>query len=148
MKMNKKVIMLSVSICILLLGLSMALRGLTRLGLSGLSGGLSLSEQSLKNWKVADVASDGKTQKVEISLSYDGYENFAVKKGIPVTLIIDAEEDYITGCNNRVISQDFNFDKTLTAGKNEITFLPEEQGTYIYTCWMYMLKNKIYVYED
>ena len=145
---KKEILQKILAAFILLLGLSMALRGLTGLGFSGLSGGLSLSEESLKNWKVADVASDGKTQKVEISLSYDGYENFAVKKGIPVTLIIDAEEDYITGCNNRVISQDFNFDKTLTAGKNEITFFPEEQGTYIYTCWMYMLKNKIYVYED
>ena len=133
---------------ILLLGLSMGLRGLTGLGLTDFSSGLTSTEQTLKNWKVAEIASDGKSQKVEISLSYDGYENFAVKKGIPVTLIIDAEEDYITGCNNRVITQDFNFDKTLTAGKNEITFFPEKKGTYIYTCWMYMLKNKIYVYED
>ena len=39
-----------------------------------------------------------------VSARRDGYEDFAVQEGIPVTLIINAEEDYITGCNNRVIS--------------------------------------------
>ena len=75
-------------------------------------------------------------------------QDFAVQEGIPVTLIINAEEDYITGCNNRVISNDFAFDVTLEPGQNEVRFLPDKNGTFIYSCWMYMLKNKIYVYED
>ncbi|MCR5289500.1 MAG: sulfite exporter TauE/SafE family protein [Treponema sp.] len=128
---------------ILLLGLSMALRGLTGLGFT-----VNASKRSLQNWKVAELSADRTMQTIEIPLSYDGYENFAVKKGTPVRLIINAEEDYITGCNNRIISKDFGFDKTLIPGQNEITFLPEKKGTYIYSCWMYMLKNKIYVYED
>lgn len=131
------------AVFILLLGGAMALRGLTGLGFVA-----SSSKNSLKNWKVAEVAYDGKSQKIEISLSYDGYENFVVKKGIPVTFVINADEDFITGCNNRIISKDFGFDTTLTVGKNEISFVPEKKGIYIYSCWMYMLKNKIYVYED
>ncbi|MCR5402073.1 MAG: sulfite exporter TauE/SafE family protein [Treponema sp.] len=140
---KKEILQKILATFILLLGLSMGLRGLTGLGFTGFS-----AKPSLNNWKVAELSADGKSQNVEISLSYDGYENFAVKKGIPVTMIINAEEDFITGCNNRIISKDFAFDKTLTAGKNEITFLPQKKGTYVYTCWMYMLKNKIYVYED
>lgn len=128
---------------VILLGFAMTLRGLTGLGFVSQS-----SAHQLKNWKVAEISEDGKSQKIEIQLSYDGYENFAVKKGIPVEFVINAEEDYITGCNNRVISRDFNFDTTLTAGRNKINFLPQKKGTYIYSCWMYMLKNKIYVYED
>lgn len=144
---KKEILQKILSAFILLLAFSMLLRGLTGLGLKGLSGGQAVKNLP-KNWKVAELSSDGKSQKVEINLSYDGYENFAVKKGIPVTFIINAEEDFITGCNNRVISNDFGFDKTLQPGKNEIDFLPEKKGTYIYSCWMYMLKNKINVYEE
>lgn len=144
---KKEILQKILSAFILLLAFSMLLRGLTGLGLKGFSGGQSVKNPA-KNWKLAELSSDGKSQKVEINLSYDGYENFAVKKGIPVTFIINAEEDFITGCNNRVISNDFGFDKTLQPGKNEIDFLPEKKGTYIYSCWMYMLKNKINVYEE
>ena len=129
---------------ILLMGFAMLIRGLTGLGINTAGSASS----NLKQWKTAQINSEKTEQKIEINLSYDGYEDFAVQEGIPVTLIINAEEDYITGCNNRVISNDFGFDVTLEPGKNEIRFLPQENGTYIYSCWMYMLKNKIYVYED
>ena len=128
---------------ILLMGFAMFLRGLTGLGIN-----TDTSDSKLKNWKTAQINSEKTEQKIEINLSYNGYEDFAVQEGIPVTLIINAEEDYITGCNNRVISNDFGFDVTLEPGKNEVRFLPDKNGTFIYSCWMYMLKNKIYVYED
>ena len=128
---------------ILLMGLAMFLRGLTGLGINTGS-----TDSNLKKWKTAQINSEKTEQKIEINISYDGYEDFAVQKGIPVTLIINAEEDYITGCNNRVISNDFGFDVTLEPGQNEVRFLPDKNGTFIYSCWMYMLKNKIYVYEE
>ncbi len=128
---------------ILLMGFAMFLRGLTGLGIN-----TDTSDSKLKNWKTAQINSEKTEQKIEINLSYNGYEDFAVQEGIPVTLIINAEEDYITGCNNRVISNDFGFDVTLEPGQNEVRFLPDKNGTFIYSCWMYMLKNKIYVYED
>ncbi|BDC94229.1 sulfite exporter TauE/SafE family protein [Treponema bryantii] len=131
------------AVFILLMGLAMFLRGLTGLGINTGS-----TDSNLKKWKTAQINSEKTEQKIEINLSYDGYEDFAVQEGIPVTLIINAEEDYITGCNNRVISNDFDFDVTLVPGKNEICFLPDKNGTFIYSCWMYMLKNKIYVYEE
>lgn len=128
---------------ILLMGVAMFLRGLTGLGVyTGTSG------SNLKSWKTAQINSEHTEQRIEINLSYDGYEDFAVQKGIPVIFVINAEKDFITGCNNRIISKDFGFDVTLEPGKNEIRFLPEKKGTFIYSCWMYMLKNKIYIYED
>lgn len=128
---------------ILLMGAAMFLRGLTGLGIN-----TGFTDSKLNKWKTAQINSEKKEQRIEINLSYDGYEDFAVQKGIPVVFVINAEEDFITGCNNRIISKDFAFDVSLKPGKNEIRFLPEKKGTFIYSCWMYMLKNKIYVYED
>ena len=34
-------------------------------------------------------------------------------------------------------------DKKLDVGTNEIEFTPQEEGEYIYSCWMNMIKNKI-----
>ena len=130
---------------ILLLGIAMLLRGLTGLGVTAAGANSPLTKMK---WKVAEINSEESEQRMEINLSYEGYEDFAVKRGIPVVLVINAEEDFITGCNNRIISRDFAFGLTLMPGKNEIRFLPEKKGTYIYSCWMYMLKNKIYVYEE
>nr|MCR4735684.1 sulfite exporter TauE/SafE family protein [Treponema sp.] len=141
---GKKVVLQKIlAAFILLMGFAMFLRGLTGLGIN-----TDTSDSKHKNWKTAQINSEKTEQKIEINLSYNGYEDFAVKEGIPVTLIINAEEDYITGCNNRVISNDFGFDVTLEPGKNEVRFLPDKNGTFLYSCWMYMLKNKIYVYED
>lgn len=141
---GKKVLLQKIlAALILLMGLAMFLRGLTGLGINTGS-----TDSNLKKWKTAQINSEKTEQKIEINLSYDGYEDFAVQEGIPVTLIINAEEDYITGCNNRVISNDFDFDVALVPGKNEICFLPDKNGTFIYSCWMYMLKNKIHVYEE
>lgn len=128
---------------ILLLSFSIIGRSFSALGFRA-----NIAESVAKDYKVAQISPDEQSQKIEINLSYSGYENIAVKKGIPVTLVINAQDEFITGCNNIVLSKDFGFEKQLVEGKNEINFLPDKKGIYIYNCWMYMLKNKIYVYEE
>ena len=39
-------------------------------------------------------------------------------------------------------------DKKLDVGTNEIEFTPQEEGEYIYSCWMNMIKNKIKVIDN
>ena len=39
-------------------------------------------------------------------------------------------------------------DKKLDVGTNEIEFTPQEEGEYIYSCWMNMIKNTIKVIDD
>lgn len=74
----------------------MFMRGLTGLGVTAAGANSSLTKMK---WKVAEINSEESEQRIEINLSYEGYEDFAVKRGIPVVLVINAEEDFITGCN-------------------------------------------------
>lgn len=55
---------------------------------------------------------------------------------------------FLTGCNNEIIIKDFKIDKKLDVGTNEIEFTPQEEGEYIYSCWMNMIKNKIKVIDN
>lgn len=87
-------------------------------------------------------------QVVTIELSYDSYGDIVVQKGIPVKLIIQTDQDYLTGCNNEVVLRDFNIRQQLSVGENVIEFTPEHAGTYTYTCWMSMIKNYIQVIDD
>ena len=148
---KKELVQKIMSILIILLSLSMCGRGLSALSIRWDGTGNTAGTQEngggadLSGYIVAEA--EGDSQTAVTTLTYSSYGDIAVKKGIPVTLTINAEKQYITGCNNEVISSDFDFDMVLQEGENVITFLPEETGTYTYTCWMHMIKNKIYVYE-
>ena len=54
---------------------------------------------------------------------------------------------YLTGCNNKIIMQDFNIEKNLVEGDNIIEFTPTKTGIFTYTCWMNMIKNNIKVVD-
>ena len=90
---------------------------------------------------------DGETgvQTVRFELDFDAYADISVERGIPVQMIIHAEENKLTGCNNEVVSVDFGFDMTLRPGDNIIEFTPTETGEYVYTCWMNMIRAHIRV---
>lgn len=128
------------AVFVILLALSMLFRGLSALGIH-----FHADVRELADYNVAVISGD--EQRVESELTYSSYGDIAVKKDVPVTFVINADEDYITGCNNKVVSSDFGFNHKLRAGENVITFTPTETGIYTYTCWMNMIKNTIYVYE-
>ena len=48
-------------------------------------------------------------------------------------------------CNNKIIIREYEIEKSLEMGDNIIEFTPTEAGTYTYSCWMGMLRSKIYV---
>ena len=64
---------------------------------------------------------------------------------MPVEWVIDAPEGSINGCNYKIISRSLPVEHEFTEGENIITFEPEEQGVYEYTCWMGMIKANIIV---
>lgn len=84
-------------------------------------------------------------QVVESTLSSGSYADIRVTAGIPVKWIIHAEEDEINGCNNRMLCQSFDIEKTFQPGENIIEFTPETSGTYSYSCWMGMIHGTIIV---
>lgn len=87
-------------------------------------------------------------QVVNYDLTYGGYRDIVVQKDVPVKLIIHAEEEYITGCNEELQLPEYDIDIKLHPGDNEIIFTPDKEGDYIYACWMNMLSNRIKVIDD
>lgn len=87
-------------------------------------------------------------QVIEFDLDYNNYQDILVQVGIPVKMIIHVDKKYLTGCNNEIISKEFDIDKKLEVGDNEIIFTPKEIGIFTYTCSMDMIKNNIKVIDD
>ena len=96
---------------------------------------------------VKAIQEDG-YQYIEFDLDYGNYQDIIVQKDIPVKIIINVDKKYLTGCNNEIIMKDFKIDQKLDIGTNEIEFTPQEEGEYIYSCWMNMIKNKIKVIDN
>lgn len=129
------------SILILLLSISIFIRGLNTIGINA-----TPSLNKYENYNVATIHKD--YQEVKIDLSYSGYEDIIVKKGQKVKLIINAQKKYLTGCNNTIVINDFNIKKKLEVGTNIIEFTPKKVGVYSMNCWMNMLTNNIKVVDD
>lgn len=61
---------------------------------------------------------------------------------------MNVDKKQLNGCNEEILINEFGIDKKLNIGKNEIEFLPEKEGEYLYSCWMNMITNKIKVIDD
>ncbi|MGN0385375.1 MAG: sulfite exporter TauE/SafE family protein [Lachnospiraceae bacterium] len=137
---HKMIVQKMMACFVILLAVSMIGRNASKLGFEFIG-----PQKDCDGYTVARIE-DGR-QVVSTDLGYSSYGDIAVKKGIPVTFTIHADEDFITGCNNEVTSNIFDFDVMIKEGDNVIEFTPTESGTYTYTCWMNMIKNRIYVYD-
>jgi sulfite exporter TauE/SafE/copper chaperone CopZ len=138
------------AIIVLILGLIMLNRGLTLIG----------SEYTLDNIKTkltnnnAQIA-DGTpinivngVQEIKMTVDSRGYtpNSFVLKKGVPVKWIIDAQS--LNGCNNEIISREYNIDIKLKNGINIVEFTPEKTGTFGFSCWMGMIRGNFIVTES
>ena len=108
---------------------------------------IGLSRIQPKAENVDQARLEGGVQVVESSLSSGSYPNIQVTAGVPVRWVIQADEDEINGCNNRMLSRDFGLDLTFQPGENTLTFKPDAPGTYSYSCWMGMIHGTITVTE-
>lgn len=134
--------MISVSaILVVFLGIIMFNNGMNLSGINIFSGAESINNAS------ATKISNG-IQTVTTKLSSGEYNPIKVQKGIPVRWIIKAEAKDINGCNNKIIIQKFNIEKKLSVGENIIEFIPLEEGTFTFSCWMGMIRSNISVVED
>lgn len=139
---KKKIIINKVaSILILILSLMMLNRGLLSLNIDVLK-----IFNNYDNFIVAIIKNG--YQVIEIDLSYDNYENIIVKKDIPVKMIINVSEKYLTRCNNEIIINEYGIKQELEVGENIIEFTPTKKGNITYTCWMNMIKNTIKVVDN
>ncbi len=129
-------------VLILVLSIAMINRGLLSFGIDV----TDVFKPNYDNYLKAEIK-DG-YQVVEFDLPYSGYVDFIVQEDIPLKIIINVKGGYLTGCNNSLLFKDFNVKKDLKFGENIIEFIPTESGTFTYTCWMNMIKNKMVVVKD
>ena len=127
-------------ILVLLLGVVMITRGLSLTGTS------VSTFSSLNYHNIAVMEND--RQVVQIQLEPYYYKPVVVQQGIPVLMIISAEEKNINGCNNAIVIPAFDLRYDLTDGENYVGFTPTETGNIAYSCWMGMIRSTIHVVED
>ena len=90
---------------------------------------------------------DGGTQYVTTMLRANGFDDIEVVAGVPVEWTIIADETSLNGCNNEIVLPAFGQQVKLNQGVNTIIFTPEKTGSFLYSCWMGMLRNTITVVE-
>lgn len=106
--------------------------------------GINLSQGSGANSAVRAKV-EGDVQVVTTELKGGRYEPIIVEVGKPVKWNIQASNGSINGCNKRMLIREYGIEKSLESGDNMIEFTPRETGTFTYSCWMGMIKSKIYV---
>ncbi len=87
-------------------------------------------------------------QVIEFDLQPYGYPTLNLKANTPTRLIINANENVLSSCNYRIISEDLGFQQELGVGQNVIEFTTGEANQYTYTCWMGMIGAYANVYDD
>lgn len=125
---------------ILVLSLMMFIRGLNTLGVN-----FNLFD-SYKNYTKSSLKKN--YQEIQFDLDYNNYEDIVVLKNIPVKLIINVKKEYLNGCNNEIVINEYNIKKKLEVGINVIEFTPTRAGEFQMNCWMNMIENKIKVISD
>ena len=126
----------------LLMSFSMLQNGLALTGISNLS---NLTQRAVEGANIAVV--DGDRQWVQCTVDYNSYEGVTVQKGLPVEMHIYVPEGKLIGCNNEILIPEYQIDQKLEEGDNVITFTPDESGTFVFTCWMGMIKSSIAVVD-
>ena len=87
-------------------------------------------------------------QYVTTTLRSNGYDPIQVQQGIPVKWTINVPQEAVNSCNNAIISPAFDINVTLNPGENIIEFTPDESGTFVFSCWMGMLRSNIVVADE
>ena len=136
---------------IIVLGIIMANRGLSLMGINAMPNSLSLGGNN--NSAISEKASSNKAtisngkQTIKISATNQGYTPSIVyvQKGVPTEFIVDGES--INFCNNKIVIPSMNIQKSLSSGENIIEFTPEDKDIN-YSCWMGMLRGTIKVVDD
>ena len=125
------------AVLVAVLGVIMFSRGLALMGISVMPGAAD------SEYTRAQIR--GEVQTVSIELRSGSFEAIEVYEGIPVEWTIHADQENINECNNEIIVPEYDLDIKLEAGDTIASFTPEEQGEFVYTCWMGMIKSKIRV---
>lgn len=137
-KFTEKMLQVS-AIMVIILGFFMFQTGL------GVSGFALPSFISGSNRATNVATIDEGIQLVSSNITAGSYESITVEAGKPVQWTIHVDRGELNGCNNRIIIPRLGLEISLKEGDNFIEFEPEEPGSLTFTCWMGMIRSKIYI---
>lgn len=132
------------SVLIFILSIAMLNRALVGFGFN--IEDMFISKQDYAEYTKTIIKDD--YQYVEFDLDYDQFKDIIVQKDIPVKMIINVDKKHLNGCNNEIVINEYGIKQKLEIGKNDIEFIPQNEGNYIYSCWMNMISNKIKVINN
>ncbi|WFD09659.1 sulfite exporter TauE/SafE family protein [Tepidibacter hydrothermalis] len=140
-RLNKRILKIS-SVLVIVLGIIMTNRGLA---LSGVALDMPLLKDSAKDMKVAKIE-NGK-QVVNLTVKSNQYvlDSKVVKVGETVKINLDVES--LNGCNNPIVISKYGIQKDLSK-ESSIEFIPDTEGPITISCWMGMIKTKLYAVND
>jgi sulfite exporter TauE/SafE len=131
----------AVVVCVM--GLLMIGRGLA---LSGVQWPMAaLTEEDSGDFVTAVVTGDFQRQRLTTEFEAYSYPPIQVKAGIPVEWTILVTEGNYNSCNNAIELPSFGLKADLDVGKTVVTFTPDKEGDFVYTCWMGMIKSTVRV---
>ena len=134
------------AVLVVVLGLSMLSQGLS---LSGSAVPISETPSAHTDTQIAlDIAPENSVQIINSSLLPWAYPAITVQAGTPVKWIIDAPQGSLNGCNYRLFIREYGIEHTFNPGENIIEFMPENVGTFQYSCWMGMIRSTITVVNE
>ena len=84
-------------------------------------------------------------QYVTSTVSSGGYGAIRVQQGVPVKWTLKAPEGSLNGCNQSIVIPEYDLKIDLKTGENLITFTPDRSGTFVFSCWMGMVRSSITV---
>ncbi len=106
---------------------------------------LGLSEvDSTNNGTISSKIEDG-VQVFRFDLQANSLPTLNVKAGVPVRLVINADQNNLNSCNYAIVSNDLGIQKEFNYGENIIEFTVDSEGQYLYSCWMGMIGANINV---
>ncbi|GKX65709.1 sulfite exporter TauE/SafE family protein [Inconstantimicrobium mannanitabidum] len=148
---TKKLLRFS-GILVVILGVIMGNRGLALAGvntpnMNTVTNVLSGSQDNSNQSNVAKPTIENGVQVINMTADGNGYTPnvFYVQKNMPVKWIISGKQ--ITSCNNAIVVQSLNIQKTLTSGENVIEFTPKDSDIN-FSCWMGMISGVIKVMDN
>ena len=84
-------------------------------------------------------------QYVTTTLHTTSYDPISVQMGVPVVWTMTVPNGSMNTCNNTVVVPQYNLKVVLHEGENTIQFTPSASGTYVFGCWMGMIRSSIEV---
>jgi len=108
---------------------------------------ISGSEVNAATTNISKPTIENGVQIIKMTADNNGYtpNAFYVQKGMPVKWIITGSQ--INSCNNAVVVQSLNIQKTLKSGENIIEFTPGDKDIN-FSCWMGMIRGVIKVTDN